>query len=697
MRIAFPLSMLVTLTTLSSTASADCRLQSARGEIRHVIYVTFDNTHLVRDVASVPSDLEQMPHLLSFLQHNGAVLSRHHTPLISHTGTDLLTAATGLYGDRHGMPISNSFRYFNPNGTSDAAGAFAYWTAPLDSFAATPTDTTPQMLGADGKIAPAPWAAYTRAGCDVGAIASANIVLENVGIDIPTVFGAGSPEAAEVASNAAQATADFEGIAVHCAAGSPTCAGEHARDDLLPDERGGYHGFRALFGHKYVAATLSSTPLTDLDGKVIADAKGHVGFPGFDGMSASVSLGYVAAMQERGIPVTYAYISDAHDDHVHGRAFGPGEAGYVAQLAAYDAAFAKFFARLAKAGIDESNTLFVFTADEGDHFAGGAPTPAGCDGVHTPCTYPQIGELNVNLTGLLASVGITTPWKAHSDSAANLWLDGNPAAAAPIVRVLERALAALDVTNLYTNASEKLVNYLADTTEMKLLHMITADPARTPTLTMFAKPDYFVGGGAPSCTAQKPCVTSNPAFAWNHGDVASDINVTWLGLVGPGVRRVGETAALWSDHADVRPTIMALVGLHDDYVHQGRVLAPVLHGWAQPTELARHGEAIEELARAYKQLNAPVGALALATLRISSKSLASGDAAFDGTFDELTEYLQRLASRRDALAARIERVLDDAAFGHRAAGRHEVVELTEEARALVDEAKLVADWVALLP
>lgn len=52
----------------------------------------------------------------------------------------------------------------------------------------------------------------------------------------------------------------------------------------------------------------------------------------------------------------------------------------------YDAAFAKFFARLASDGIDESNTLFVFTADEGDHFAGGTPSPANGDGVNIPCT-----------------------------------------------------------------------------------------------------------------------------------------------------------------------------------------------------------------------------------------------------------------------------------------------------------------------
>ena len=99
-------------------------------------------------------------------------------------------------------------------------------------------------------------------------------------------------------------------------------------------------------------------------------------------MEATVSLSYVAAMQEHGVPVTYAYISDAHDNHPTGPAYGPGQAGYVAASShAYDEAFGTFFSRLAADGINQSNTLFIFTADEGDHFVGGPPSPANCDGV----------------------------------------------------------------------------------------------------------------------------------------------------------------------------------------------------------------------------------------------------------------------------------------------------------------------------
>ena len=74
---------------------------------------------------------------------NGTLPNQPFNPLISHTAVDILTALTGVYGDRFGVPIGNSSRYFNPNGTSTGAGS-SYWTDPLNSFDANPTDTTPQ-------------------------------------------------------------------------------------------------------------------------------------------------------------------------------------------------------------------------------------------------------------------------------------------------------------------------------------------------------------------------------------------------------------------------------------------------------------------------------------------------------------------------------------------------------------------------
>src|SRR5437899_12780066 len=126
-----------------------------------------------------------MPHLLNFLESQGTLLTNHHTPLISHTATDILTSLTGVYGDRHGVPISNSFRYFSPDGNSHTGVSFAYWTDPLfDPATLTGTDNTYNMLTADGKTAPAPWVPFTRAGCNAGALATANTVLENIATDI---------------------------------------------------------------------------------------------------------------------------------------------------------------------------------------------------------------------------------------------------------------------------------------------------------------------------------------------------------------------------------------------------------------------------------------------------------------------------------------------------------------------------------
>ena len=113
----------------SAAAATGCQLNSARGNIKHVIYIQFDNTHLRRDNANVPSDLQQMPHLLNFITGNGTMMANDHTALISHTATGILTSLTGVYPDRMGQPVSNSFRYFTPSGGSRTGVAFAYWTA----------------------------------------------------------------------------------------------------------------------------------------------------------------------------------------------------------------------------------------------------------------------------------------------------------------------------------------------------------------------------------------------------------------------------------------------------------------------------------------------------------------------------------------------------------------------------------------
>jgi len=334
----------------AAPVQASCHLQSAGNKIKRIVHLTFDNVHLRRDNPNVPSDLEQMPHLLNFLQENGTVSGNHFTPLISHTAQDIVTTLTGTYGNRFGFTVANSYGFFKPDGSVGFQSSFLYWTSPS-------ADGNVQMINENGKIAPAPWVAFTRAGCDVAGFSTANIEFENVNTDVPTVYGAGSPEAAEVKANFNQAVADFEGIALHCAQNSPLCAaaGAHAKPDLLPDEPGGYNNFSGIFGNKYLQPVINpSGPVVDLDGNVIANVTSTGTFPGFPGFdpTASQSLGYVATLLEAGVPVVYFYIADAHDNELGSslsaeHTFGPGEAPYVQQLKVYDAAFEKFFERLA--------------------------------------------------------------------------------------------------------------------------------------------------------------------------------------------------------------------------------------------------------------------------------------------------------------------------------------------------------------
>ena len=206
-----------------------------------------------------------MPHLLNFMQDNGTLLSNDHTILISHTAGGILSSLTGVYPDQHGQTVSNSYVRTSSTGAFSFPSSFGYWTDPVS---ATNTPTVPNMITPTGANAPAPWVPYTRAGCDFGAVATANTVLENTGTgpngDITKVFGNPSPQATEAMLSAAappntaaraKAQTDFVGFAIHCAQGSATCA--NGQNDQLPDEPGGYTGFKGLFGAQEIDPLLT--------------------------------------------------------------------------------------------------------------------------------------------------------------------------------------------------------------------------------------------------------------------------------------------------------------------------------------------------------------------------------------------------------------------------------------------------------
>jgi len=698
--------------TAPSLAAASCNLGNG---IKHVVYLQFDNVHLRRDIPNVPSDLEQIPSLLNFLRGQGTLLTNHHTPLISHTSVDITTSLTGVYGEHFGYGVGNSFGYLDPAGNPHFQSSFAYWTDVVNEGQASPV---PEFVDQRGLVSPAPWVPFTRAGCDVGAFSIANIELENANGsptgDLATVFGNGSPEFTEGATNSTLAAADFEGIAIHCAQNSKLCAASpHAVADVLNDEpqpngqgTGGYVGYKALFGNKYVAPAINNgnSCVSDLFGNPIMNVpNGTCGFPaGFD-PAPQQSLGYVAQMLEAGVQVVYFYIEDAHDNHNFAGAplpndpdgaFGPGEADYVYQLHVYDQAFAAFFARLAKNGITKDNTLFVITADENDHPALGLPpSPANCDGINVPCTYTRKGEIDADLSEVyFTEFSNATPFSVHSDDAANFYVNGNLAQTSTSVRTLEQQAAQMlgfDDDAGSNGETNNVAQALADKTEEQLLHMLSHDPARSPDFTLFGNPDYFLSASSKHTTPCSPVTNEpggcfafpGPSFVWNHGDFQNQITHTWLGMVGPGVQQNGEFNAIFSDHTDIRPTILTLTGLKDDYAHDGRVLFEVLAKGVLPQSLKAHNDTLSKLAEAYKQINAPRGELGRRTLiGMSTRALSSGD---PNVYSNLESKLSDLTQQRNGLAAQMIAMLEAAAFDNQAIDERQAKNLIDQANDLL--------------
>jgi len=698
-----------------ASSAGGCQLNSPRGKVKHVVTIIFDNTHFMRDPARdgstlVPSDLEQMPHLLNFIKNNGVLLSNHHTQLISHTSDDIITMLTGVYPDRHGVATAaNSYQEYVPPGTIGATAAGTKFQSGFTYWIDVSNDNTYNLLsgGVDanhphGVNAPAPWVPFTRAGCDVGAAAAADMEMENTSSDLTAIFGNNVPPSTN-------RFADFEGVAIHCAKTSTLCSatnggfpdklpwepnadGSAAATDPATGTSTAYEGYNALFGHKFVTKAFRNlglgSPVLGLDGNlldingntIVDDFGGSItpGFPGFS-IAPQYALGYVADMLEAGIPVVYTYIETPHrplPDNPYSYGFpsdpndyGPGEAHYVQTLQQYDDALNKFFTRLAGDGITSANTLFVIGAEEGDHVVAANPTNPGCDGVTTPCTYGstngnEVGEIQLNFRGLIqAEKGIGTPSSVTNDDAPDIYLIGNPAQDDSTLRAFEQASGALTVTNPITGNTDTFAQAMANHAEFQMLHMQTFDPLRTPSFTIFGNPDYYATSSTAcgaSTTPATDCVMQVPGFAWNHGDVQPQITTTWLGLVGPGVDQAGVDNTTFSDHTDIRPTVLTLVGLTDDYPHEGRALTEKISGWAQPSAVKQSANFVA-LAQILKQINAPVGPLGLASLHASTVAMESS-ATGDSTYTSIENQLASFTAQRDALVAQIVPLLEAAEF-----------------------------------
>ena len=249
----------------------------------------------------------------------------------------------------------------------------------------------------------------------------------------------------------------------------------------------------------------------------------------------------------------------------------------------------------------------------------------------------------------------------------------------------------MNVTNPLSGVHEPLFVAMADPVEEKLFHMVTADPARTPSFTPFAAGDYFL-----SASSTTPCDDDNDRLELRlpaqHGSTEPDVRleprrdttgdqIDMAGSVGPGSRKNAKLSSdFCSDHTDVRPTMLALTGLKDSYVSDGRVLTELVKNSALPQSL-KTGTRMQELGQAYKQINASFGQFSLNTLAASTRALASSSSG-DSTYTDIENQLAALGADRDALASQIRAGLWNAEFDGQQISQ-------QQAKAWIDQANAI--------
>ena len=136
--------------------------------------------------------------------------------------------------------------------------------------------------------------------------------------------------------------------------------------------------------------------------------------------------------------------------------------------------------------------------------------------------------------------------------------------------------------------------------------------------------------------------------------------------------------------------MLTLLGLHDDYGHDGRAVVEPLYDWAVPQTLRAHRETLLRLGAVYKQLNAAFGTFAMDTLTASTKALASGSSADDSAYASIEGQIAGLTSARNTLAGKIKAALSAAAFDDQALNEQQAKGWIDEAQSLIDQAHVLA-------
>ena len=113
------------------------------------------------------------------------------------------------------------------------------------------------------------------------------------------------------------------------------------------------------------------------------------------------------------------------------------------------------------------------------------------------------------------------------------------------------------------------------------------------------------------------------------------------------------------------------------------MLVEDLSGYAQPSAV-KQSTSFVALSQMYKQLDACVGKFGLATLGISTRALESNTSG-DNTYTTLENKLASFGSQRDALAAQMIALLENAEYNNQPFSDSQAQSLIAQGQALLNQ------------
>ena len=152
-------------------------------------------------------------------------------------------------------------------------------------------------------------------------------------------------------------------------------------------------------------------------------------------------------------------------------------------------------------------------------------------------------------------------------------------------------------------------------------------------------------------------------------------------------KNLGRYDDVFSDHTDLRPTIVPLVGLKDDYVHDGRALIEILEPHALPHDLRKDPDGFIRLAQFYKQINAPLGLVGKSSLVFADRAIKSNDQGYPNYLSAMNF----ITETRTRVAGEIIALLNAAEFEKQPIPEDQSEHLVDRANKLIKEVQELAD------